>query len=127
MRMLPTLDVQDPTLQKILPIYQEAVAQEALLLNSGLGENHPKVRAIRATKEVYTKQLEQQVSSIRTALEKNLNTVQATRDELRKRLDEINTKQLRTKNLSANYTRAKNAYIKEKLLLDGVRTRVQIQ
>src|SRR5947209_4427143 len=43
MRMLPTLDVQDPTIQKILPNYQDALAQEALLLNSGLGENHPKV------------------------------------------------------------------------------------
>ena len=49
----PTLNLQDPTIPKILPTYQEAVAQEALLLNSGLGENHPKVKAVRATKEVY--------------------------------------------------------------------------
>ena len=46
---------------------------------------------------------------------------------MQKRLDEINSKQLAPKNLSANYTRAKNAYIKEKLLLDGVRTRAQTQ
>ena len=127
MRMMPTLNIQDPTIQKILPNYQDAVAQEALLLNSGLGENHPKVKALRAQKEVYTKQLEQQMSSIRGALEKNLKTAQTTRDELRKRLEEINTKQLQNKNLSATYTRAKNAYIKEKLLLDGVRTRAQTQ
>jgi len=127
MRMLATLNIQDPTVQKVLPIYQEAVAQEALLLNSGLGENHPKVRAVRATAQVYTKQLEEQVSSIRTALEKNLKSAQAIREQLSKRLDEINTKQLATKNLSANYTRAKNAYIKEKLLFDGVRTRAQTQ
>ena len=126
-RMLATLDVQDPTIQKILPNYQDAVAQEALQLNSGLGENHPKVKATRATIEVYRKQLAQQVSSIRSALEKNLKTAEATRDELRKRLTEINADQLKTKNLSANYTRAKNAYIKEKLLLDGVRTRAQSQ
>ena len=56
-----------------------------------------------------------------------MKTAQATRDELRKRLDEINAKQLANKNLSANYTRAKNKYIKEKLLLDGVRTRAQSQ
>lgn len=127
MHMLPTLDVQDPTLQKILPSYQEAVAQEALFLNSGLGENHPKVKAVRATEQVYAQQLEQQVGSVRSALEKNLTTAQNTRDELKKRLDQINNKQLRTKNLSANYTRAKNAYIKEKLLLDGVRARAQTQ
>src|ERR1700732_3447228 len=127
MRMLPTHDLPDVTLQKILSNYQEAVASEALLLNSGLGENHPKVKAQRATQQVFTKQLEQQVSSIRSALEKNLTSTQDTRDQLMKRLEEINTKQLRTKNLSANYTRTKNNYIKEKLLLDGVRTRAQTQ
>jgi len=126
-RMLPTLDIQDPTIQKILPNYQDALAQEALFLNSGLGENHPKVKAVRATKEVYSKQLELQVDSVRAALEKNLKTAQTTRDELRNRLDQINAKQLQTKNLSANYTRAKNAYIKEKTLLDGVRSRAQTQ
>jgi succinoglycan biosynthesis transport protein ExoP len=127
MRMLATLNIQDPTVQKVLPNYQEAVAQEALLLNSGFGANHPKVKAVHATQEVYARQLEQQVSSIRVALEKNLKTAIATRDELRRHLDEINTKQLANKNLSANYTRAKNAYIKEKLLLDGVRARAQSQ
>jgi uncharacterized protein involved in exopolysaccharide biosynthesis len=94
MRMLATLNIQDPTIQKILPNYQETVAQEALYLNSGLGENHPRVKALRATKEVYAKQLEQQVSSIRAALEKNLKAAQTTREDMQKRLDEINTRQL---------------------------------
>ena len=126
-RMLSTLEIQDPTIQKTLPNYQDAVAQQSLLLNSGLGANHPKVKAVAATIGVYTKQLEEQVASIRAALQKNLKTAQATRDELRKRLGEINAKQLATKNLSANYTRAKNSYIKEKLLFDGVRQRTQSQ
>ena len=127
MRMMPTLEILDPTIQKTVPAYQDSVAQEALLLNSGLGENHPKVKALRATKEVYTRQLEQQVGSIRIALDKNLKSAQTNRDQLQKRLDEINKKQLDSKNLSANYTRAKNTYIKEKMLFDGVRTRAQTQ
>jgi len=127
MRMMPTMNIEDPTIQKILPNYQDAVAQEALLLNSGLAENHPKVRALRATKDVYTKQLEEQVTIIRSALEKNLGAAKTTRDELQRRLDEINQKQLSAKNASATYTRAKNNYIKEKMLFDGVRTRAQTQ
>ena len=127
MRMMPTLKIDDPTIQKILPNYQDAVAQEALMLNSGLGENHPKVKALRATKDVYTRQLEEQVLIIRSALEKNLNTAKTTREELQKRLDSINQKQLSSKDSSASYTRAKNLYIKEKMLLDGVRTRAQTQ
>jgi polysaccharide biosynthesis transport protein len=127
MRMMPTLNIQDPTVQKILPNYQDAVAQEALMLNSGLGENHPRVKALRATKDVFTRQLEEQVAIIRSALEKNLATATSTRDEMRKRLEELNARQLASKNLSANYTRAKNTYIKERMLLDGVRTRAQTQ
>ena len=127
MRMMPTLDIQDPTIQKILPNYQEAVANEALLLNSGLGENHPKVKALRATKEVYVRQLEQQVTSVREALQRNLNSAVETRDQLKKRLGDVNEAQVTAKNLSANYVRAKNAYIKEKTLRDGVRLRAQSQ
>ena len=127
MRMMPTLNITDPTIQKILPNYQDAVAQEASLLNSGLGENHPKVKALRATKAVFTKQLEEQVTIIRSALEKNLHSAQTTREELQKRLDAINQRQLTSKNTSANYTHAKNSYIKERALLDGVRTRAQSQ
>src|SRR5205085_5239685 len=67
------------------------------------------------------------VGIIRDGLTRNLSSAQATRDQLRTRLEQINAKQLQTKNLSANYTRAKNAYIKEKALLDGVRTRAQSQ
>ncbi|MEO5755013.1 MAG: polysaccharide biosynthesis tyrosine autokinase [Chthoniobacterales bacterium] len=127
MRMMPTLSIQDPTIQKILPNYQEAVASEAQFLNSGLGENHPKVKALRATKAVYVRQLEQQVASVRDALQRNLNSAQATRNELKKRLSSINEQQLASKNLSANYTRAKNAYIKEKGLRDSIRLRAQTQ
>jgi capsular exopolysaccharide synthesis family protein len=127
MRMLPTLEVQDPTIQKILPSYQEAVAQEALLLNSGLGENHPKVKSLRAARQVYTRQLEQQVGIIREGVQRNLRTAESTRDEMKKRLEQINSKQLQTRTLSANYTRAKNSYIKEKTLFDNLRTRAQTQ
>ncbi|HEX3817126.1 MAG TPA: polysaccharide biosynthesis tyrosine autokinase [Chthoniobacterales bacterium] len=127
MRMMATLDITDPTIQKILPNYQDAVASEATLLNSGLGVNHPRVKALRATKEVYIRQLEQQVASVRDGLQRNLEAAISTRDQLKKQLTKINTAQLNSKNQSANYVRAKNAYIKEKTLRDGVRMRAQTQ
>jgi polysaccharide biosynthesis transport protein len=127
MRMLPTLNIQDPTILKILPAYQEAIAQEAFLLNSGLGENHPKLKALRATEAVYAKQLEEQMRTIRSGLDKNLKSAESTREELDKRLDQLNNRQLATKALSTNYARAKNNYIKERLLLDSVRMRAQSQ
>lgn len=127
MRMLATMKIEDPTITKTLPAYQDTVAIEAQLTNSGLGENHPKVKALRATKQVYQKQLEDQVNMIRNALKKNLATARTTRDEFQKRLDLINQRQLASRNLSANYTRAKNKYIKERELLDAIRMRAQTQ
>jgi len=127
MRMLATMKIEDPTIMKILPAYQDTVAIEAQLTNSGLGENHPKVKALRATKHVYQKQLEDQVNIIRSAMEKNLKTAETTRDAFQKRLDTINERQLTSRNLSADYTRAKNNYIKERGLLDAVRLRAQSQ
>jgi capsular exopolysaccharide synthesis family protein len=56
-----------------------------------------------------------------------MNSAQATLVGLRGRLEELNQRQLSAKNTSANYTRAKNNYIKERALLDGVRMRTQTQ
>jgi succinoglycan biosynthesis transport protein ExoP len=127
MRMLATMKIEDPTIMKILPAYQDTVAIEAQLTNSGLGENHPKVKGLRATKQVYQKQLEDQINIVRNALQNNLKTAQITRDEFQKRLDLINQRQTASRNLSTNYTRAKNNYIKERLLLDNLRMRAQTQ
>ncbi len=66
------------------------------------------MKALRATKDVFTKQLEEQVTIIRSALEKNLAGAQTTLKELRRRLDELNQRQLTSKNTSAAYNRAKN-------------------
>ena len=85
------------------------------------------MKALRATKAVYTKQLEQQVASIRDALRQEFEGRADEPRRLQKRLDEINKRQLASKSTSANYTRAKNTYIKEKLLFDGIRTRAQTQ
>ncbi len=127
MRMLPTLHIDDPTILKILPAYQDTIAVEAQMLNSGLGENHPSVKALRATKDVYQRQLKEQVAIVRSALEKNLKAAETTRDEFKKQLDALNQKQLTSKTLNASYARAKSNYIKEKLLLDSVRMRSQTQ
>ena len=80
-----------------------------------------------AVNSIVLKQLEEQMASIRSALEKNLKSAQSMREQMDKRLTEINSRQLATKTLSANYVRAKNAYIKERLLLDGIRMRAQTQ
>ena len=62
---LTLLNISDPTVSKILPLYQDTKAEEVTLINSGLGDNHPQLKILRAQKEVYRKQLDAQIDTLR--------------------------------------------------------------
>ena len=62
------LNLNDPVLEQKLPLYQNAVAEKARLLSSGLGHNHPDVGAIQAQIDTIEQQLRQQIASIRKGL-----------------------------------------------------------
>jgi len=48
---LRTLNITEPTFEKMLPLFQDARAEEAKLLASGIGDNHPRLAAVREQKE----------------------------------------------------------------------------
>src|SRR6266404_2773508 len=48
MRAARQLNLKDPIIEAKLPIYQTAQAEKAKLLSSGLGSNHPDVKALQA-------------------------------------------------------------------------------
>jgi capsular exopolysaccharide synthesis family protein len=115
---LHLLNIDDPTIIKILPLYQESVAQEATMLNSGLGIKHPKVLSLRATKDVYQKQLSDQIEALRHSLATRLTISQTTLASLEEKL--TNTKDAYTtkKNQSSEYIEAKSKYIQAKRILE---------
>lgn len=65
---LDIIQIADPTVRQILPQLKQAVADEARLLNSGLGRGHPAVKAVRAQMDVFAKQLREQGEAIRQSL-----------------------------------------------------------
>ena len=117
MRALSTLQINDPTVQQILPKYQEAVSQEALLLNSGLGPNHPKVKSLRATREVYTQQLTDQVASIKHSEQIQLDIQKKTADTVRQQLDDLRKTQVLSRADRTEYDAMKEDYLKKKSVL----------
>ena len=127
MRSITTLEIADPTISQILPLYQEASSEEARMLQSGLGVNHPTVKSLRAKKEVMAKQLEQQIGSLRTSLEANLNIANASLKELEARLEEAKQNQQNTKTRSAGYFDAKNNYIQAKNVLEAAVMRLSTE
>ena len=57
---------------------QDATAEEAKYLSSGLGENHPRVKSLRAQREVYKKTLSDQLVSIKRAQKTKLGIEETT-------------------------------------------------
>jgi capsular exopolysaccharide synthesis family protein len=97
------------------------------MLQSGLGLNHPTVKSLRAKKDVMFKQLQQQIGSLRTSLEANLNIAEASLKELENRLNEAKDNQQSSKTRAAGYYEAKNNYIQAKNVLEAAVMRLSTE
>ncbi len=120
MTVMRTLKIEDPTVLKTLPLYQDAQAEEARLLNSGLGENHLRVKSLRAQREAYSKLLADQLTSVRIA---QVNTLRYERDKLaviEKTAAEAKEADIADKTNLQDYIDAKNKYIQARRILESV-------
>jgi capsular exopolysaccharide synthesis family protein len=131
MRALATLQINDPTIQQVLPKYQEAVSNEAALLNSGLGPNHPKIKSLVAARDVYTRQLTDQIESIKHSLSIQLEIQQKTLDSVTQQLTELREKQRVGRENSTEYDIVKQEYNKAQAILQsasmkGAETRMDL-
>jgi succinoglycan biosynthesis transport protein ExoP len=117
MRALATLQINDPTIQQVLPKYQDAVSSEASLLNSGLGPNHPKVKSLVAARDVYTRQLTDQIGSIKHSLSIQLEIAEKTLDSVNKQLTDLRSVQRVGRESSTEYDIVKEDYNKAQAIL----------
>jgi succinoglycan biosynthesis transport protein ExoP len=119
LRALSQLQIPDSTIQKVLPLYQDSVASEASALQSGLGQNHPTVKSIRASKEVYATQLTDQVESIKHSLGIQLEIAQNTLATVQKQLADLRGEAKDSRSSSNAYNQVKEDYIKAQAILDA--------
>lgn len=124
MRSLMTLEIDDPTVQQFLPIYQDAESQLALLLASGLGPKHPRVESLRAKKDVIENQLKEQIAVIRKSLEANLIIAEESLKAMETRLAESRSNQQEAKTRAATYYEAKNTFIQARRVLEAAETKL---
>jgi polysaccharide biosynthesis transport protein len=127
MRSLVTLEIDDPTIQAVLPQYQEFSSEMARFLNSGLGTNHPTVRSLRAKMEVMQQQLDAQIKVLRTTLEANFKIARDALQNLEEQLQGTRNTQQTAKSKAATYYESKNAYIQAKRLLEAAETRLNTE
>ncbi len=124
---LGILQIEDSTVAKALPLYQDAVVEEARMLNSGLGENHPRVKALRAQKDVLANQLMEQIQAVRGSLATRLRVEETTLEALTKKLDDSKQTLNKTRRQSANYANAKSSYLRSKSIFEAAEGRLETQ
>jgi polysaccharide biosynthesis transport protein len=124
MRAAGELSLNDPILEAKLPIYQTAQAEEANLLNSGLGRNHPAVKALQAQMDTIAEQLQKQVESIRKVLSSQLRIAENSLKAMGANLQASQDEQQALKTASARYLDAKYKYIQERKFLEAATTQL---
>jgi uncharacterized protein involved in exopolysaccharide biosynthesis len=124
MRAAGLLNLNDPIIQQKLPVYQTAQAEKARLLNSGLGKNHPDVKAQQAQIDVLARQLSEQVDSILKGLETQLQIAQNSLKAMQENLASTQDQQQQKKTASEQYLNAKYRYVQERKLLETAKTRL---
>jgi succinoglycan biosynthesis transport protein ExoP len=127
MRVASQLNLNDPVLDAKLPIYQTAVAEKARLLSSGLGPNHPEVKALQAQIDTVAGQLRQQIDSIRKGLVTQEAIAESSLKSLESNFENSQTRQQEMKTASAQYLDAKYRYIQERKLLETAKTRLNTE
>ena len=127
MRSLKEFEVDDPTITQISPEYDAAVSQQANLLASGLGPNHPTVKALSAKMDVYTKQLKDEIVNLRKTLNSNLAISQKGLDAMEKNLADAEKAQTTSKTDSITYQQAKNEYLKAKKILEAAEAKLNTE
>jgi len=126
-RNVSTLQIDDPVISQFMPQYMETASEEARLLNSGLGVNHPQVRSIREKKTVYSNQLTEQAASLRKTLETNLQIAERQLEKMITRLDELRTGQTDLRIKNTEYVSAKSDYIQAKEQLEQADAAMQLE
>jgi len=127
MTSLTTLNIPDPTVARILPLFQEASSEEARLLHSGLGEGHPRVRSVRAQKEVFSKQLTEALDAIRASLAIRSKVAEETLTALGTKLEASRSSSKPATPPNEDYLKIKQTYITAKKVLEGAESRLATQ
>jgi polysaccharide biosynthesis transport protein len=124
MRAAGQLNLKDPIIEAKLPVYQTARAEKAKLLSSGLGSNHPDVKALQAQIDTIAEQLRQQIESIRKGFLTQLAIAESSLTAMGVNLQASQIEQQVMKTASARYLDAKYKYIQERKFLEAAKSQL---
>ena len=113
---LTLFNIPDTTVSELLPKVKESRSDRARLIEEGLGENHPTIKSIDAGMEIWKKQLDEAVDSIKQNLQRRYDIALNFQDGEQKIFDAAKERVQQVKNQSTDYLNAKEAYINARAL-----------
>jgi len=119
MEALRALNIDDPTVTNNLPLFQAELAEDARLVNSGVGENHPRLKALRAQRAVHEDILSRQLDSIRRAQATKLKIEQDRLEQIEAQLERSKKAQIDQKTRMLEYVDSKNKYIQARKVMEN--------
>jgi capsular exopolysaccharide synthesis family protein len=117
---LKTLGIDDAVVARNLPLYQDTMAEKARLTNLGLGDNHPRIKALEAQMATYAKILSDQLSTIKTTQATRLRFEKDKLSHLQQMAADSRTQEIEEKAKMTEYLDAKNKYIRSQKVLDSM-------
>ena len=127
MRSSGQLNLNDSIIQSKLPVFEAALVEKQKLLNSGLGPNHPDVKALQAQIETLEAQLRKQMDSLRKGIQAQLAIAEQSLKGMEVNLGISQVEQQESKTSSANYLNAKYKYIQERKVLEMAKARLSTE
>ncbi len=123
MEALRALGIQDISTEKNIQLLLDAQAEEAKMLNSGLGENHPRVKALKAQAEIYKKQLSDQLESIRRAQKTKFAVEESKLKKIEENYATLKKDTIAEKTRINGYVEKKSDYLMAKSLMQVIEQR----
>lgn len=125
--VLHTLNIEDAIVNRMVQNLQDATAKEAELSSSGLGENHPRLKAVRSQKEVYLKTLADQLESQRKIQASRLQIEEDILKTLEAKFESALKAQIEDKKKTSAYVEAKTRYIQAKKIAEAAQIKLNTE
>jgi capsular exopolysaccharide synthesis family protein len=124
---LRVLGIEDPQVVKMVDTLQGASAREVDLFNQGLGENHPRLKTVRAEKEFYLKELGDSLNSVRQNLATRVEGVRANLESFETNLENARKLSIGEKDKVAEYNKAKSKHLQDKHIFQAAQIKLSTE
>lgn len=124
---LRTAKIEDHTMEKMENALHDALIEETRLKAEGLGEKHPRRRAVRSQIEVFEKTMDDALTSVKQNQLALLEIERRTLKNLEAEFEEAKKKQMQSKAEILEYLKVKAQYLKNKRAYETAQMKYEIE